>query len=256
MPPLRLRSGDGSGNIYAPNKEDSNFFNEVNKVLGEMEGQIILAGDFNQVMDVFMDKSKFRGPVTTRDRADLHMLCEDLGLVDFWLLTNPRERDYTFFSHCQKSHSRIDFFLISSNIVESVTECTIHAMALSDHAAIELGVDINTDKERKGRWRLNTSLLRDEAFALTLGEDLKFDFDINSGSTATRAMEWEASKAFVRGKIIGQASKQKKEYRSKIKDLECQIRKLENKLSRHFSDKSYQDMQTLIPTTGNVQYKC
>ena len=70
-------------------------------------------------------------------------------------------------------------------------------MALSDHAAIELGIDINTDKKRKGRWRLNTSLLRDEAFALTLREDLKYYFDFNSRSTATRAVEWEASKAFI-----------------------------------------------------------
>ena len=35
-------------NIYAPNKGDPIFFNEVNKTLGEMEGQIILAGDFNR----------------------------------------------------------------------------------------------------------------------------------------------------------------------------------------------------------------
>ena len=43
-------------NIYAPSKEDPTFFKDVNKVLGEMEGQIILAADFNQVMDVFLDK--------------------------------------------------------------------------------------------------------------------------------------------------------------------------------------------------------
>lgn len=33
-------------NIYAPNKEDPHFFHEVNRVLREMDGQIILAGDF------------------------------------------------------------------------------------------------------------------------------------------------------------------------------------------------------------------
>ena len=81
-------------NIYAPNKEDPDFFNELNRVLGEMEGQIILAGDFNQVMDVFLDKIKFSGLITTRDRAALKRLCEDLGLVDIWRLANPKERDY------------------------------------------------------------------------------------------------------------------------------------------------------------------
>lgn len=118
------------------------------KVLGEMEGKIILAGDFNQVRDVFLNKSKFSGPVITKDMAALHVLCEDLGLVDIWRLVNPRERDYTLFSHSQKSYSRIDFFLISSNIVESVAECTINVIALSDYAAMELCININTDKER------------------------------------------------------------------------------------------------------------
>lgn len=38
-------------NIYAPNKGDPNFFHVVNKILGDTEGQIILAGDFNEVID-------------------------------------------------------------------------------------------------------------------------------------------------------------------------------------------------------------
>lgn len=35
-------------NIYAPNKGDPNFFHEVNKILGDTEGEIVLAGDFNE----------------------------------------------------------------------------------------------------------------------------------------------------------------------------------------------------------------
>lgn len=59
-------------NIYAPNKGDPHFFHKVNKILGEMEGQVILAGDFNEVMDALLDKSKFRGPIMTKDRAAIH----------------------------------------------------------------------------------------------------------------------------------------------------------------------------------------
>lgn len=84
-------------NIYAPNKGDPHFFHEVNKVLGEMDGQIILAGDFNQVMDPILDKSQFKGPLMTKDREAIHMLKEDMGLVDVSRITNPQEREYTFF---------------------------------------------------------------------------------------------------------------------------------------------------------------
>ena len=69
-------------NIYAPNRGDPHFFHKVNKILGEMEGQVILVGDFNEVLDAFLDESKFRGPAVTKDRAAIHMLREDIGLVD------------------------------------------------------------------------------------------------------------------------------------------------------------------------------
>lgn len=117
-----------------------------------MEGDIILAGDFNQVWDAFIDRSTLTGPSSIpKDRAAIHMLSEDNSLVDIWRLTNPHEREYTFFSHCHKSCSRIDMFLISNNITKQVAYCKMNAMALSDHAAVELGIDINNDTERRGR---------------------------------------------------------------------------------------------------------
>lgn len=38
-------------------------------MLGDMEGQVILAGDFNQVMDGVIDKNKPSGKSFPRDRA-------------------------------------------------------------------------------------------------------------------------------------------------------------------------------------------
>lgn len=77
-------------NIYAPNKGDPKFFHGVNKVLGEMDGQIILAGDFNQVMDPILDKSRFRGPFMTGDREAIYMLQEYMALIDIWISTHVK----------------------------------------------------------------------------------------------------------------------------------------------------------------------
>lgn len=38
-------------NIYAPNKESPSFIHKVSKMLGALDGPIILGGDFNQVID-------------------------------------------------------------------------------------------------------------------------------------------------------------------------------------------------------------
>ena len=40
-----------SCNKYVPNKVVSDFSHDVNRMLGHMEGQVIMAGDFNQEMD-------------------------------------------------------------------------------------------------------------------------------------------------------------------------------------------------------------
>ena len=58
---------------------------------------------------------------------------------------------------------------------------------------------------------MNTLLIKDQNFNLLLKEDIKSFFEINAGSTNTKAIEWEASKAYFRGKIIAHSSKKKKE---------------------------------------------
>lgn len=51
---------------------------------------------------------------------------------------HPKQREYTFYSHIHKSHSRIDYFLIGKDLVESISDCTIGPIALTDHAAVRL----------------------------------------------------------------------------------------------------------------------
>ena len=60
-------------NIYSPNKGDPHLFHKVNTILGEMEGQVILAGDFNEVMDAFLDKSKCNTYAQGRYRTGRYM---------------------------------------------------------------------------------------------------------------------------------------------------------------------------------------
>lgn len=61
-------------------------------------------------MNPVLDRSSFRPPLMTKEREALHMLNRDVGLIDIWRLTNPNVKDFTFFSHYQKTFSRIDFF--------------------------------------------------------------------------------------------------------------------------------------------------
>lgn len=82
--------------IYAPYNEDTDIYlhPEVNVILGNMEGQIVLAGDFNLVM---IDRSTFTSNSTPKDRLAIHILAEDMGLTDIWRCIHPNDREDTYF---------------------------------------------------------------------------------------------------------------------------------------------------------------
>lgn len=135
-------------NIYAPNKEEPSFFHEVNRILGNVQGQVLLAGDFNQVLDGALDKSRFSQSIMPKDRAAIHMLMKDNGLIDIWRVVNPGKREYSHYSHCNKSFSRIDFILISQNLINAVIDSNINAISLSDHAPVVLCIKLHPDRLR------------------------------------------------------------------------------------------------------------
>lgn len=56
------------------------------------------------------------------------------------------------------------------------------------------------------------------------------------------AMVWEASKAYIRGKIIAQTSKKKKEHINIVKKLEADLIIMERKLAEHYSDSLFNNI--------------
>lgn len=61
--------------------------------------------------------------------------------------------------------------------------------------------------KQNGVLKWHTMLLQNKMFSEELTKDLKFFFEINMGSTDKVATVWEASKAYLRGKIIAYVTK-------------------------------------------------
>lgn len=187
-------------NINAPNIGDAIFFHKINKIVGDISGdRTIIAGDFNQVLDAALHRTTF-STNKPKDRMAIKLMMKDFGLVDIWRVVNPKEREYTFFSHKHKSQSRIDYFLISNNLVENTSDCTIGPIALTNNPTVHLGMILEPEVVRQSRWRLNVSLLQNPDFLKLLEDELDSFFELNIGSTEKIGTVWEASKAFVRGK--------------------------------------------------------
>lgn len=67
-------------------------------------------------------------------------------------------------------------------------------------------------------------------------------FDINMGSIDCVEMVWEASKAYIRGKLRAQSSKRKKEHQNTNQKLEVELSAMERELASHYSDSLFNDI--------------
>ena len=92
-------------------------------------------------------------------------LMKDLNLVDIYRTIHPNTRTYTYESKSLKLKSRIDFFLVSKQLINYVINQKPATSIAPDHKAIFLNFKIASSfKLEPGTWKFNNSLLEDEIF--------------------------------------------------------------------------------------------
>ena len=215
------------GNLYAPNVDDPDFFLQLSKIILDFgDFPVILGGDYNQVLDVFLDRSGRSTVKPSRTLDAIKALCNNMGLYDAWRLLNPSSRDYTFFSNRHSVYSRIDYFLISHALIEKIAACSIGTIAMTDHAPIDLVVSLGVAQERSKGWRMNTSVLHNEGLCVNLREHISTFFEVNNG-TAEQANVWDAFKAYIRGILIQQTALTKKQDKLRISKYGEELKRLE-----------------------------
>ena len=85
-------------NLYAPNKDDTVFFKDISSTLTSfVEGTLLVGGDFNCILNQYLDKYPLDYGNISRKTRILRSLIEEMGLVDIWRQKHPKDRDYTFF---------------------------------------------------------------------------------------------------------------------------------------------------------------
>ena len=98
-------------NIYAPNKDEPIFFQNVREqmLLFKCE-EIILGGDFSLVRDVTKDKKGGKLMTHHNSMKVIQNIRDDLDLTDVWRDLNPEGKRYTWRQNKPEIHCRLDFF--------------------------------------------------------------------------------------------------------------------------------------------------
>lgn len=121
-------------NIYAPNTDEPNFFQNLFLTMASLPGAYIMAGDFNCTLDPQKDKSSDVDQSHSRSRGVIHHFMKEMSLIDVWREDNPNGKKYSCYSGTHQSYSCMDFFLISEQLKYKINEVSYDAILLSDLA--------------------------------------------------------------------------------------------------------------------------
>jgi len=86
-------------------------------------------------------------------------------LIDIWRIGNPDKKQFTWTQKKPFIRRRLDYWLVTTDIQDDLTETNIIPAIKSDHSAITLTLN-SLDKQNFGPsyWKFNSSLLEDASY--------------------------------------------------------------------------------------------
>ena len=214
-------------NIYGPNTDDFEFYKKVEDyLLKHNENNFIIGGDFNTVINIDIDKKNGRNDTHKKCRNIINSIIETNNLIDIWRLLNPNKMQYTWHSNTTPIiFSRLDFFLISDNIVNYTNSCKIKAGYKSDHSLVNINLDLLKIQKGPGYFKLNNSVLLDTVYQNKIKDSIAEITEINKNANPNTI--WELIKGTVRNETIKFTTQKKKMNEQQENELNNAITALE-----------------------------
>lgn len=167
------------GTLYAPTADGSEeqiaFMDDLEARINELNPiNIVIGGDLNVAMDPVLDRRSTSLSHSYGEGMRLRTLAftEEFNLCDVWRRRNQAKRGFTFYRANQAS--RIDYWLISTHLIDGCSDASILPMALSDHSMITLSLGEAPLRRGPGIWRFNARLLCDEEYIHKITEAIIF----------------------------------------------------------------------------------
>ena len=228
-------------NCYAPDNESDQavFFEEFNSALvtfcddNNSEYFLMLGGDFNVAFDVLLDKHGGSSKLKEKSIAKLRNIMDIFDLIDIWRIRNPTLRKFTWKQRKPPIQCRLDFWLISDSLQETVKDCDIIPAVFTDHSAINIELDFpNAQINGPGYWKLNTALLQDSEYRQMIKDGIKAWQEEFSLFQHDKRKLWEAIKYRIRQHSITYSKAKARKARKELEILEEKHRRLEDLVSK------------------------
>ena len=140
----------------------------------------IITGDWNLVMDQKIDTWNYIGSNTPNSTKTVKQYIKRHDLIDIWRETHQKELKYTWFRKNPNKAARLDFFFISSSILNIYADSYIKIKYRSDHCKIGLSLFQDRSERGKGLWKLNSNLLNDPFLISKIKDEILLMIEVHA----------------------------------------------------------------------------
>ena len=239
-------------NIYGLNKDDPVFYETLFKNIDDIGNELyIICGDFNLTLNPNIDCFNYKHINNPKARNFLINRIQENNLTDTFRELHPTLKRYTWRRKTPLKQSRLDFFLVTESIVNSVKKSKIETGYRSDHSMVTLILAMDNFEHGKPLWKHNNSLLTDSEYLKIINakiQDIKKQYnclpvynhdaideipDEELQFVISDQLFLETVMMEIRGKSISYASYKKKTKNMYEQNLIEQIQHLEDNLSEN-----------------------
>ena len=230
-------------NLYGPNTDSVNYFEILEKYLKENEDKtFIIGGDFNTIIDTELDKKNGRTDTHKLCRNKLSCIIDEFDLVDIWRSKHPSSKKYTWHSSSKPPiFCRLDYFLISDNLINNVISCEQGTSYRSDHSPVILNVNLTNIDRGPGYFKLNNSFILDNEYQEGIRKSITETTTFNENANPNTL--WELIKGSIRNETIKYGTKKKKENNNQEIKLKQDIENIENNINNTLCNINLDDLK-------------
>ena len=187
------------GNVYAPNghADKMSFYKELHNKCNEFSNSLILMGDFNCVINNKLDIIS-GSPHNEKEIQEFNNLIKQLELTDSWRAFHVDERDYSWNRNNPFIARRLDYCLISENLIQNCVECEHLTVPNSDHKAVAIELNEGDFQRGPGFWKFNNSYLKNIDFVNKMNSFLDDHLNDTCNEDMSDIDKWEICKVLIR----------------------------------------------------------
>ena len=132
---LLINFGTFKLNIYAPNRDSPNFFENILQLSqNKTADYLMICGDFNLVLNHSIDCHNYTNINNPRARSKVIQMMNDLNLTDSFRYLNNNVKHFSRRKKNPLKQARLDYFLTSHTMIDMIDSCNIKPSYRSDHS--------------------------------------------------------------------------------------------------------------------------